>query len=299
VGEVSQAILDIQPDVVHVTGPHLWNILILQVLRRAGVPTVHTLHDIDPHPGSGYGSLLRVWNRRVVRLADHILVHAALYRDRLLKMGVHAERLTCTPLLHLFLGHTWLGAVDHLAGEVWYEPSVLFFGRLERYKGIDHLLTAWSMVKGQNGESNRLVLAGPGNLNRLWAGPLPPGVEVYDHLIGDEQAIALFRRCGLLVLPYMGATQSALIPAAYFFRKPAIVAPSGALDEYVEDGETGWIVEPRHPPSLARCLAGALSDVPRLARMGDAGRAWYDVNREAEERDLRLMYERVASYASS
>jgi glycosyltransferase involved in cell wall biosynthesis len=98
----------------------------------------------------------------------------------------------------------------------------------------------------------------------------------------------------LLALPYVGATQSALIPAAYFFRKPVIAAPSGALGEYVEDGETGWVVEPGHPPSLARCLSAMLSDGDRLARMGTAGRAWYDARRDAEEDELRRMYERVA-----
>lgn len=92
----------------------------------------------------------------------------------------------------------------------------------------------------------------------------------------------------------MGATQSALIPAAYFFRKPVIAAPSGALEEYVEDGETGWVVEPEHPPSLARCLSATLCDVDRLARMGAAGRAWYDARRDAEEEVLRRMYRDLA-----
>ena len=75
---------------------------------------------------------------------------------------------------------------------------------------------------------------------------------------------------------------------------PVIVAPSGALDEYVEDGETGWVVEPEHPPSLARCLSAMLSDVDRLARMGAAGRAWYDARRDAEEQELCRMYKNMA-----
>jgi glycosyltransferase involved in cell wall biosynthesis len=233
----------------------------------------------------------------MLRLADHILVHGVRYRERLLDMGMPAERLTCTPLLHLFLGHTWLGKVEHLARVVRYDPSVLFFGRLERYKGVDHLLTAWAMMDKSGGENARLILAGPGDLEHLWPGPLPSRVEVHNHFIEDVQALEFFRHCGLLALPYMGATQSALIPAAYFFRKPVIATPSGALDEYVEDGKTGWIVEPEHPPSWSRCLSAMLSDVDRLARMGGAGRAWYDARRDAEEKELRRMYESVAGDA--
>jgi starch synthase len=294
VRKVAQVIQDIRPDVVHVTGPHPWNIPLLRRMRRMAIPTVHTLHDLDPLGGKLYGLLVRAWNRVVLRLADHILVHGTCYRERLLGMGIPAERLTCTPLLHLFLGHTWLREVEHLAQEVRYESCVLFFGPLKRYKGVDYLLTAWAMMDGCNADDARLVLAGPGDLERLWPGPLPPGVEVHNHLIEDEQALELFRRCGLLVLPYMSATQSALIPAAYFFRKPVIAALSGALDEYVEDGETGWVVEPGHPPSLARCLSGALSDVGRLAYMGTAGRTWYDARRDVEEQELRHMYEGLA-----
>ena len=117
---------------------------------------------------------------------------------------------------------------------------------------------------------------------------------------GDEkaavnlvEAMDLFRRCGLLVLPYLDATQSALIPAAYYFRKPVVVTWTGALPEYVQEGQTGWLVEPDHPPSLARCLDSALTDPARLAEMGAAGRAWYDGRRTVEQQVLEDMYERL------
>lgn len=284
----------IEPDLVHLTGPHLGNLAVLAALRRAGVPAAHTLHDLDPHFGTVYGPLLYFWNRAVLALADQILVHGVRYQTRLVKMGLDAERVICAPLLHLFLGHTRLAEVEPLARQVRYEPCVLFFGRLERYKGVDHLLTAWAMVAGEEAKERRLVLAGPGDLEKVWAGPMPPRVEVHNRLISDEEALTLFRHCGLLALPYRGATQSALIPAAYFFRKPVLAAPSGALNEYVEEGRTGWLVEPDHPPSLARCLSRVLADPERLSEMGAAGRDWYDTRRRTEEQILQGMYARLA-----
>jgi glycosyltransferase involved in cell wall biosynthesis len=295
VGSAMRAIQDTRPDVVHITGPHLWNLLVLCRLRRVGIPVVHTLHDLDPHLGTAYGPLLHVWNRAVLSLADQILVHAVCYRNRLLARGLSANRVTCTPLLHLFLGHTWLGQGESLTAGLRYDRCILFFGRLEPYKGLSHLLTAWSMMDRPKDQDTRLILAGPGKLDRLWAGALPPGVEVRNHLVDDAEAVELFRRCGVLVLPYRGATQSALIPAAYYFRKPVVAAPSGALDEYVEHGKTGWVIEPEHPASLARCLSVVLSDMDRLARMGSNGRAWYDTRRDAEETVLWQMYRRLAA----
>ncbi len=288
------AILNLHPDIVHFTGPHLWNLPLILALRRAGIPVIHTLHDLDPHPGSPYGPLLHLWNHQVLHTADHILIHAMHYHERLLAKGIPAAKLTCTPLLHLFLGHTSLDDVTHLADGVTYAPEVLFFGRLERYKGIAHLLTAWAMTHAVvSSPAAKLVLAGPGNLERLWNGPLPPRVELHNHLIADAEATQLFKRCALLILPYLGGTQSALIPAAYFFYKPVLASRSGALAEYIEEGVTGWIIEPEHPASLARCLDTALADLTVLVKMGNAGRVWYEERRQAEENVLLQMYQCV------
>ncbi|MBN1934408.1 MAG: glycosyltransferase family 4 protein [Anaerolineae bacterium] len=293
--EVRSAIYDLHPDVVHFTGPHLWNVPLVRALVAQGIPVVHTLHDLDPHRGVRFGFLIRFWNRLIVGSADHILVHGQTYRQRLLAWGVSPERVTWSPLLHLFLGNTRLEKASNMAESVRYEPWALFFGRLEHYKGIDHLIAACAMMDKGETTAPRLVIAGRGDMSALWVGSLPNEVVVHNRLIDDEEAIDLFCRCGVLVLPYVDATQSALIAAAYYFRKPVIVARSGALPEYVEDGRTGYVVEPGHPAALARCLEMVLNDPTQLARMGAAGRAWYDVHRADEERSLGRMYLNLAS----
>lgn len=291
--KVQRAIVALQPDLVHFSGPHLWNIYLMHALAKRGIPAVHTLHDLVPHSGTRYGALLTVWNTLIIRSARHILVHGRVYQKRLLSMGVSPDRVTCTPLLHLFVSAAQLAAPIS-ATSLEYQPWALFFGRLERYKGVGCLLAACDMMDGIAGDLPRVVIAGRGNLSGLWAGPLPQGVEVRNHLISDEEAVDLFRRCGLVVLPYLDATQSALIAAAYHFRKPVVVTRTGALPEYVLEGLTGRIVEPDHPPTLARCLGEMLSDPAQLAEMGNAGSAWYDAQRAAEMQSLLAMYRRVA-----
>lgn len=281
-------------DLVHITSPHLWNPLLIRAAQRAGRPVIQTLHDLDPHRGSPFGALIPFWNGLVIRAADHILVHAQRYRDRLLAQGVPAGCVTELPLLHLFVGNARLPAVEDLARDVAYEPWALFFGRLEPYKGIEHLLAAGAMLDRPRGAAPCIVIAGPGRVAPLWAGALPHQVSVREGLVADDEALALFRRCACLVLPYVDATQSALIAAAYYFRKPVIVTRSGALPEYVEHGRTGLVVEPEHPPSLARALERLLHADGLLAQMGQAGRAWYERQRAAEEAALLAMYEQVA-----
>ena len=313
--EIKTKLAEVAPDVVHLTGPHIWNIFLMRWLAKQNIPTIHTIHDLDPHRGRRMGFLLHVWNGMVLRLADQILVHGQTYQDRLRQQRSPAGKISYTPLLHLFVSHEQIRQLSEMGKEglpICYEPFILFFGRLERYKGIGNLLTAYAQMRGdlqsgaasaasQSGISNKgtrqqetipdLVLAGSGHLPTYWAGSLPPGVEVRSGLIDDEAAMELFRRCSLVVLPYIDATQSALIAAAYFFHKPVVVTRTGALAEYVEDRETGYVVEPDHPPSLTRALLTMMADPCRLQEMGNAGRAWYDKRRRQETETLINLYE--------
>lgn len=269
------------PALVHITGVHLWNVLLVPALRRRGLPVVHTLHDLDPHVGVRFGALIRLWNRLILRSADRVLVHGQVYRRRLLEAGMPPDRVAYAPLLHLFLDHAHSAAVEAgEMGEVRYEPWALFFGRLERYKGVDTLLAAVQQAGVQ------AVVAGAGALDS----PLPPGVVLRRERIGDGEALDLFRRCGLLVLPYRDATQSALVAAAYAFRKPVLVTRTGALPEYVQEGVTGWVVPPGDATALSQALAAALADPSRLARMGAAGRHWYEAQRSLEYQALLDLY---------
>ena len=98
----------------------------------------------------------------------------------------------------------------------------------------------------------------------------------------------------MLILPYLDATQSALVAAACAFGLPVIVTQVGALPEYVVAGETGWSVPPGDPTALAAILRQALADRSRLRVMGAAGRAWFAAQRSQEEATLASMYRQVA-----
>ncbi len=295
-----QTISRLKADVVHFTAPHAWNPLLLLACRREGRPTMHTLHDLDPHQGTRFGFLIRAWNRAVVNNADHILVHGQVYRQRLLNEGKPAAQVTATPLLHLSLGYaaeTEMGRRSHHdAASSAGGTAVLFFGRLLPYKGLNVLLSAWQQI--DDGKV-RLVVAGPGEFDACWSQPLPAGVELRNRWIGDDEAVALFRDCALLILPYVDATQSALVATAYFFHRPVIVTSSGALAEYVRPEVTGWVTLPGDATALATVIKTALTDAGRLAAMGLAARRWYDDQRAIEMTTLQRVYEQLAARSSS
>jgi glycosyltransferase involved in cell wall biosynthesis len=295
--KVYRAIIQSRPDMVHFTGPHVWNPILLWLMRRAGIPAIHTIHDLDPHSGSSYGRLLYVWNNSIERLADHILVHSQAYRERLIARGLSADRVTAVPLLHLFMSYELERILQDRAAQEVARPSAaqapfaLFFARVEAYKGVDVLIEALRDLEGRS--PARAIIAGKGDLQQFVSGGLPGNVEIRNYQIDDQEAVDLFSACSVVVLPYLDATQSALIAAAYFFGKPVIVTRTGALPEYVSEGETGWIIEPRDSHALAARLQAACDDPVRLTQMGQAGHRWYSAQRRLERRTLRLMYDTV------
>ena len=277
----------------HFTGVHLWNVPLVHALRLKGVPVIHTLHDLDPHHGVRFGAFIRLWDRLIVASGCHLLVHGARYRDLLLAQGVPPERVTCVPLLHGFLSgeHAWPPENEAILNHNLDLRPVLFFARVEPYKGVDTLLAAWPKVAAAL-PAARLVIAGP-VAQGMALPPLPPSVALRDRRVLDGEALELFRSASLVVLPYRDATQSALVAAAYAFQLPVIVTRSGALPEYVVPGETGWVVPPDDPPALAAALRSALSDSARLRRMGVAGRRWLNAQRRAEQAAISAMYART------
>jgi len=286
--------------IFHFTGVHLWNAGLVHALRRRGVRVVHTLHDLAPHSGVRHGGLIPLWNRIVIGSGAEILVHGKCWRDQLIREGVDPRRVVWAPLLHGFTEkeegkrnqeNQRLTSKDEKT-EMMDRRDVIFFGRIEAYKGVEVLVEGWRRLTKEEGrrkkEDWRLVLAGKvGKGVRL--GELPEGIEVRDRVIGDEEALALFGGAALLVLPYRDATQSALIGAAARLGVPSLVTRTGALPEYVVEGETGWVVDPGDPQALAEGLREALGDPERLARFGAAARSWYEAARSEE----RVILERV------
>jgi glycosyltransferase involved in cell wall biosynthesis len=172
------------------------------------------------------------------------------------------------------------------------EPFALFFARLESYKGVDIFIEAMHQLEDVTGF--RAIIAGKGELDNVVTSHVPHNVEIRNRLLGDEEAIDLFQRCSLVVLPYRDATQSAIIAAAYFFGKPVIVTRTGALPEYVIEGETGWVIAPGNSATLAEHLRAALAAPERLAAMGEAGRAWYQAQRQIALNTLSTMYRQAS-----
>ena len=86
----------------------------------------------------------------------------------------------------------------------------------------------------------------------------------------------MFRRASVVALPYVDASQSAVIPVAYTFGKPVVATTVGGLPELVEDGRTGFLVPPRDEQALADAVVRLLRDRELRHQLGANGKRKVD-----------------------
>ncbi|PYU09141.1 MAG: hypothetical protein DMG37_24220, partial [Acidobacteria bacterium] len=83
-----------------------------------------------------------------------------------------------------------------------------------------------------------------------------------------DRAADYFRRATVVVLPYIEASQSGVIPMAYSAGKPVVATTVGGLPEMVENGRTGYLVPPGDSAQLAEGVTKLLLDETLRRRMG-------------------------------
>ncbi len=125
---------------------------------------------------------------------------------------------------------------------------ILFFGYIRKYKGLMFLLDAMpDIIRKQN---VKLIVAGEYYENetpyrdKIKELNLDNNIIVISSFIPENQVRYFFSACDCLVLPYVNATQSGIVPLAYFYDKPVIVTDVGGLSEVVIDSKTGFVVKP-------------------------------------------------------
>jgi glycosyltransferase involved in cell wall biosynthesis len=140
-----------------------------------------------------------------------------------------------------------------------FEPDeriLLFFGYVRKYKGLDVLLNAMPAILRDHPKT-RLLIAGEfyddqafydGLIQDVGIGS---AVTLINRFIPNEEVKQLYDVADVLVQPYRSATQSGILNVAYGFGKPVIVTRVGGLEEFVEHGKTGFIVEPESPQAIA------------------------------------------------
>jgi glycosyltransferase involved in cell wall biosynthesis len=281
------ALVAAQPDACYFVSVHPANGPLAWAIRRrvrnaSGRPPVIAMHIHDPMPHPGLASLAIFTTQQMqLRAADRVFVYgAALARQ------VH--RLYRIPNRRLF---TIPHGVYRPPREVppantppqWFS----FLGRIERYKGLEVFLKAAEMVSADF-PACRFFVGGAGDLEPYQEAIQRLGnrVVVQHRELSNEETDDIMQASWAVVLPYNSATQSGVIPVAYWNGSPVIVTDTGALAEMVREEETGFIVQPGDTAAVADRMRRLLRDPALRGRLGAGAFSFYD-------RSLR--WERIAN----
>ncbi|MEE2896950.1 MAG: glycosyltransferase family 4 protein, partial [Gemmatimonadota bacterium] len=157
------------------------------------------------------------------------------------------------------------------------EPSLLFLGRVKKYKRVDLLMRAVALLESE-GLSVTLRVAGSGDDRpRLERIARKLGLSDRVHFLGfvdEARKLELFRTSWLHALTSPKEGWGISIMEASACGTPSIASDAPGLRESVVDGETGLLVPHGDVRALADSIASLLKDERRRESMGRQARSF-------------------------
>lgn len=272
-----------QPDVVVLQWwtaavAHTYLVLAL-VARRLGATVVVEFHETADTGESRMplvGRYVRLVGRALFRRCAGVVVHSEFDRT---EVAAHY------PVGHLPVRVVPHGPFDHhvaAAAGVASESdafTLLFFGTIRPYKGLEHLVEAFDSLADDEVAQLRLLVVG-----EPWEGWTRPleliaaarhrdRITLVDRYVHDDEVASYFAMADAVVLPYLRSSASGPLHIAMSAGLPVVLTDVGGLRAAAGDYEgVLWV-----PPSDPAALRTALRQLP--ARRGDRyadPRSWAD-----------------------
>lgn len=226
-----------------------------QVKRLSRSRILLVCHNVVDHEPRWIKTQATQW---VLRRADALLVHSAADAklSRLIAPGVRTHEARHPDYRSLL---TEMPSRDEARRKLgWNRPTLLFFGYVRKYKGLEWLIKSVPEIRRQ--VDAVLVVAGEFWEDQQRFEKLASGLGVAEHVrlvpgyVANEKAALYLAGADLLALPYVSATQSGIVQLAYAAGLPVVASRVGGFAEAVEDGVSGYLVEPRDPSAIARAV---------------------------------------------
>ncbi|HEX3863571.1 MAG TPA: glycosyltransferase [Stellaceae bacterium] len=251
--------------------------LALPLARALGVPLVVTFHGADATKETHYRRRLipRVYARRLAALQREAALFVCVsefVRDCLLARGFPAAKLA---VIHQGVE---IGAATAAGKRLLDTPYILFVGRFVEKKGAAYLIAAMRLLKAR-GNGAGLVLIGDGPLaDGLRAAARGLNAVSFPGWLSNAEVRRWMRGAAALCVPSVTAAggDSEGLPTVIFEAMaegvPVVGSRHAGIAEAVEHGQTGLLVPPADPASLAEALDSLIRQPELRQRLGAAAR---------------------------
>ena len=217
---------------------------VARYFKKRGIKVVSILDNVVPHEQHFFDKPLTSW---FLKQNSGFVVMSKSVQDDLLALNPKANYILKEHPLYNHFGEKIEKRLAHEQLEIDSEKkTLLFFGLIRDYKGLDLLIDAMSLLD----ESYQLMIAGEcyGDFGKysqaIENSPARSRIKTLNRYIADDEVPRLFSAADLLVTPYRSATQSGVIPVAYHFDVPVIATDVGGLKENIERAGTGLVCLP-------------------------------------------------------
>jgi glycosyltransferase involved in cell wall biosynthesis len=205
-----------------------------RAFKRAGIRQLIECHNVFPHEGTPLDRLLLGYAFSPV---ERFITHSQKNRLEVLAMAPgKAVEVSSLPVLNEFRKPNTAARDGR---------TILFFGVVRKYKGLQVLLEALPEVLSQIdcqllivGEFYESLAKYQQLIQTL---NLQQQVRIENRYVPNEEVPAIFAQADVLVLPYVTASQSAVAQVALSNALPVIASQAGGLSEAVTDEVNGLL----------------------------------------------------------
>lgn len=262
--------------------------------ENMGITILSTVHDLQPHEAK------KVWYKMlrqkiVYKRLNHnlqkakYLVTNSMEQYKILKKHYPDKDITYHSFPSLVTteianGHDIPEELKNLDKQ----PYILFFGRIEEYKGI-HLLYKAFVESTVLNENYALVIAGSGQLG-IEGIASEKNVVLLNRYITDSEVAYLYQHAQCVVYPYISATQSGVLSLAFYYQTPVLASDVPFFKSIIESTDTGFLFKNGDVEDLKKQLVSLVH--LDTSEMKDKQKAYYTSHYEeaAIHRSLLKIY---------
>ncbi|MDG2188956.1 MAG: glycosyltransferase [Candidatus Marinimicrobia bacterium] len=203
-------------------------------------------HNVISHENKPFEKFLL---RHFIKIIGHCIVMNNYNKELILKINPKASIINnYHPIYELpYLDNSSNNYKTDL--NIKTKKTILFFGLIREYKGLDLLINAIGLSKNKIKDLKVLVVGeNYESLEKyhkmIRAHNMKDSFTFINSFVDKGDIKKYFLSSELVVLPYKSASQSGVLSLAYNFNRPVITTDVGGLSDYVSDKKSGFIVDP-------------------------------------------------------
>ncbi len=301
-----------------IEGPNFSGELFIHSLFRKA-PIVTRLHSHYSEIIQFYGwqmtfdLKLSCWLENAVILRSNLVICSTNLHAQLVcaEVGIRQDNVLIIPL------GVPLANLEDTSEKRFDSPTILFIGRLEKRKGVHILIKAVPFILKEIPNAQILIIGRDTFLNHeasLFHGSenisfksmllrnIPEFCLNNVKFLGyvePEELNAYLKACDIFAAPSLYESAGFIYLEAMSYAKPVIGCRVGGVPEIVKDQETGFLVPPEDPVSLAKASVRLLNDHNLKKEMGLAARKHVERNftREIMAENTLAAYRKVLNRA--